>query len=168
MLKVAISSILLSSMLFASDAGGTDIMMRSVNFIVFVGIMYYLLADKVKAYFGGRTQSIIDEHEKVQNRLKETKLAKQAAEKKIDEAKKIAADILAVSKKENAILNEKIVKQMEVDIKNMESQHESSMGYEQRKMVSSVVTEVMEGMLSNENIPLDDKMMTDIITKKVA
>ena len=49
----------------------TDIIQRTVNFLIFAGIVYYLIAEPVKAYFTGRTQGIADELEKVQNRLKE-------------------------------------------------------------------------------------------------
>ena len=168
MIKVVLPFVLLSSMLFASDTAQTDIMMRTVNFVIFVGIIYYLVADKVKAFFGDRTQGIVDEHDKVQNRLRETKLAKANAEKKVEDAKKTASDILAVSRKENAFIGEKIVTQMDQDIKNLNSQHETAMGYEQRKMVTEVVENVMSDVLSTENIPLDDAMMKNIIMKKVA
>ena len=168
MIKIVLPFIALSGLLFASDTAQTDIVMRTVNFVLFASIMYYLVADKVKAFFKARTQGIIDEHEKVQNRLRETKLAKSNAEKKVEDAKKVASDILSVSKKENAFLNEKIIAQMDVDIKNLENQHQTSIAYEQRKMVSDVVETVMTEVLSDKNIPLDDAAMTDIIMRKVA
>lgn len=168
MIKIVVLFTTLSSILFASQTAETDIVARSINFVIFVGIMYFLIADKAKAFFLARTQGIVDEHEKVQNRLKETKIAKQNAEKKVEEAKKTATDLLMISKKENALLNEKIVSQMDVDIKNLDTQYETSVSFEQRKMVSSVVEEVMEDVLSDKNIPLDDKTMTEIIMKKVA
>ena len=38
--------------LFANEgAKETDIVQRTVNFIIFAGILWYLLADKIKAFF---------------------------------------------------------------------------------------------------------------------
>jgi len=38
--------------LFAnSDGAETDIIQRTVNFVIFAGILWYLLADKIKAFF---------------------------------------------------------------------------------------------------------------------
>ncbi|KIM10233.1 MAG: hypothetical protein KU37_11290 [Sulfuricurvum sp. PC08-66] len=167
-MKKILTLVLLASFGVASEGENYDIIERTLNFALFVAILYYLIADKVKAFFVGRTQGIIDEHEKVQNRLKETKLAKQEAEKRLEEAKKHAADILATSKKENAIFNDKIVAQMESDIKALEHQYVALQNFEQRKVTSEIVDKVMRDVLSNENMPLDNELMTHIILKKVA
>ena len=46
--------------LFAQEGAETDydIVQRTVNFIIFAGILWYLLADKIKAFFADRTLSI--------------------------------------------------------------------------------------------------------------
>ena len=43
--------------LFAAEGAETnyDIVQRTVNFIIFAGILWYLLADKVKAFFANRS-----------------------------------------------------------------------------------------------------------------
>lgn len=169
MKKVFLILFLATSALMANEgATETDIVQRTINFLIFAGILYYLIADKVKAYFGDRSNEIKSNLQKVQDRLKQTKLAKQDAEKKVEEAKKIAADILAVSKKENSMLNEKITAQMEQDLKALEHQHQSLIAFEQRSMISSVVEEIMDDVLSDENMPLDSDTMKEIMLKKVA
>lgn len=36
--------------LFASEGAETDIIQRTVNFVIFAGILWYLLAEKIKAF----------------------------------------------------------------------------------------------------------------------
>jgi len=167
-IKILTTLTLLSTAAFASGAGDSDILARSINFVIFAAGMYYLIGDKVKAFFVNRSASIQADLQRVQDRVKESKLAKQNGEKKVEEAKKIAADYLATSKKEGVLLNEKINEQMLVDLQSIETQHKSLMTFEQREMVTSVVEELMGDILSDENIPLDNDLITDIMLKKVA
>ena len=67
----------------------TDIVQRTVNFIIFAGILWYLLADKIKAFFSDRTLSIQAELDKVQDTLKASKDKVSDAQKKLEEAKKL-------------------------------------------------------------------------------
>ncbi len=168
MIKVITSIALLTSALFASEGGETDIVARTINFAIFAGLLYYFIGDMVKNYFKGRSEGIQGELQKVQDRLKETKIAKQEAEKRVADAQKLATEILANSKKENALLSEKINEQMNQDLKSIEAQHESLIAFEQREMVGTVVEEIMEDVLSDSNIPLDNDVITDIMLKKVA
>jgi len=51
---------------------------RVLNFAVIAGVLYWLLADKVKSFFGGRREDI-------QTALEEARRAKEAAERKFEE-----------------------------------------------------------------------------------
>jgi len=169
--KIVITLLMVTGVAFASGGAGTgetDIVQRAVNFLIFAGILYYLLADVIKGYFGGRSQSIADELEKVQERLRDSKRAKEAAELKIEEAKKFAEELMASSKKENKIINEKIMKQCEADLENITKQNVALMELEQRKMVREVVGTIMGEVLSEESAGFDKEAMAQIIMKKVA
>ena len=102
---------------FASDGGegGTDIIQRTVNFIIFAGILYYLLASPIKSFFQGRSAGIRQELDRVQEKMKESKTAKELALQKIEDAEKFAADLIESSKKENRILNDNIMQQCVMD-----------------------------------------------------
>jgi F-type H+-transporting ATPase subunit b len=164
---------LIAAVTFASEqveATGTetDIIQRTVNFLIFAGIIYYLIAEPVKGYFTGRTQGIADELEKVQTRLKESKAAKESANAKIEEAKVFAKEIMSSCKKENVIINEKMAAQLEFDLSNLERQQNDIMGLEKRQMVRSVVEEVLAEALTQDKSVLDKDTFADIILKKVA
>ena len=51
MIKILTTLTLLSTAAFASGAGDSDILARSINFVIFAAGMYYLIGDKVKAFF---------------------------------------------------------------------------------------------------------------------
>jgi F-type H+-transporting ATPase subunit b len=158
-------------MLFASEhaaEASTDIVQRTVNFLIFAGIIYYILAEPIKNYFGGRSQGIAIELEKVQEKLKESKLAKETAQQKVVEAEKFAESLIESTKKENKLLNGKIMQQCDLDLENVVKQNSILMQFEQRKMTSEMVEEVMKDILNENNLMLDDKAMSEIITKKVA
>ncbi|MEE8588738.1 MAG: F0F1 ATP synthase subunit B [Sulfurimonadaceae bacterium] len=171
MSKILLPLLFVTTSLFASEAageGGTDIVQRTVNFVIFAGIIYYLLAEPVKNYFSGRSQGIADELQKVQDRLRESKQAKEDAEAKIIDANKLAEEIVAMASKEGKILNEKILKQCDADLENMSKQGGAGMELEQRKMVRDLVDEILSDVLAQESSALDKDAMANIIMKKVA
>ena len=171
MSKILLPLLFVATSLFASEHAadaGTDIVQRTVNFVIFAGIIWYLLAEPVKNYFSGRSQGIADELQKVQDRLLESKQAKEAAEAKIIEANKLAEEIVATASKEGKVLNEKILKQCDVDLENIQKQSVSVMELEQRKMVRQLVDEIMDDVLTQESSVLDKDAMANIIMKKVA
>ena len=170
MIKILVTMLSLSALAFASgeavSEGGTDIVQRTVNFLIFIGILYYLLAEPIKSFFVGRTDGIADELKKVRDKLQESKKAKEDAQNAIDEANKFAESLKESSKKENNILNDKIMAQCESDLENMQKQNIALMEFEQRAMTRKVVENIVSDMLKEDTLSKD--AMTDLIIKKVA
>lgn len=169
--KIIVTVLLLGAYLFGSDAtaeGSTDIIQRTVNFLIFAGIMVYILAEPLKNYFGGRSAGIANELEKVQERLRESKRLKEAAEHKVEEAERFAAELVESSKKENKILADKILVQCEQDLETIAKQNNVLMELEKRKMVREVVSEVMNDVMNSSSDALGKEAMTEILKKKVA
>ncbi len=161
----------LSSLVFASGAAAgaeTDIVQRTVNFLLFVGILWYLLAKPVKNYFTGRSASIAQELQSVQDKLNESVQKKKDALAKISEAEKQAIEILEIAKKESKILNDTILEQCEADLENLEKSHKAKLELAQRKMVSTVVEEVLEEVIAKSSQEFNKDAMVNVILKKVA
>jgi F-type H+-transporting ATPase subunit b len=171
MSKIVITMLALSSLVFASTGAGgaeTDIVQRTVNFALFVGILWYLLAKPIKSYFVGRSEGIAKELQSVQDKLNETVQKKKDALAKISEAEKQAAEILETAKKESKILNDNILAQCEVDIENLEKSQASKFELAQRKMVSSVVEEILDEVITESSDAFTKDAMVNVILKKVA
>ena len=169
--KLLITVLMLSAYLFGSDAaaeGSTDIVQRTVNFLIFAGILYYILAEPIKNYFGGRSEGIASELDKVQERLRESKSIKEAAEHKIEEAERFVNELNEITKKECKILGDKVLAQCDLDVEVMQKQSSSLMALEKRQMVRSVVNEVMGDVMSASDASMGSDAMTDILKKKVA
>ena len=170
MSRILLTLLAVSTVALASNAehAGTDIVQRTVNFLLFAGLIWYLVAEPVKNYFASRSQSISDELKKVQDKLNETVALKKEALARISDAEKFAEDLAVSSKKENKILNDNIMAQCEVELETLSKQHGTSTQFEQRKMVRNVVENVLNEVLSQSGDSFDKEAMANVILKKVA
>lgn len=154
--------------LFASEGAETDIVQRTVNFIIFAAILYYLLADKLKAFFAERSQSIQDELDKVQDTLKASKAKVDEANSKLEEAKILAAEIVEGANAEVDSIKANIEKNAENDIANLQKHLDEKVEVETRKAKRKVVNEVLEELFSDDKMSLSQDELSNIILKKVA
>ena len=171
MSRILLLIIMISTYALASsgaEGGGTDIVQRTVNFLLFFGLIWYLIAEPAKNYFAARSQGIADELQKVQDKLGESVSLKKEALAKISDAEKFAEELVTVSKKENKIINDNIMLQCEADLETVTKQNNSLMEFEQRKMVRTVVEVIMTEVLSQSSESFDKEAMASVILKKVA
>ena len=155
--------------LFASQgAVETDIVQRTVNFIIFAAILWYLIADKIKAFFANRTLSIQAELDKVQETLKASQDKVTDAQKKLEEARKLAAEIIEGAKADIDSVKQKVTTAVDADITNLNKNLEEMIKIETSKAKKQVVAEVLEELLSSENIKLTQQELVDVVLKKVA
>jgi len=169
--KIIVTVLTLGAYLFGSDVGAegsTDIVQRTINFLIFAGILFYVLAEPVKSYFAGRSSGIAEELDKVQERLRESKRLKESALQKVEDAERFAADLTETARKENKIISDKIMVQCEQDLEMLQKQNEALMELEKRRMVREVVADVMGDVMSGSGEALGKDAMTEILKKKVA
>jgi F-type H+-transporting ATPase subunit b len=162
---------MISTYALASEAaheGGSDIVQRTVNFLLFAGLIWYLVGEPVKNFFASRSQGIADELKKVQEKLDESIALKKDALAKISEAEKFAEELAVSSKKENKILNDNIMLQCENELEAIVKQHASKKDFEQRNMVRGVVETIVSETLEQSSEIFDREAMANVILKKVA
>ncbi|MDR2100707.1 MAG: F0F1 ATP synthase subunit B [Campylobacteraceae bacterium] len=168
MQKYLILLIIPALALASGDGGETDIFRRSVNFLLFAGLLYYLLANIIKNFFKNRKNSIADKLNAIQEKLKESKKRKSEALEKVEEAKAAAKALLTTSEKENKMMIAKISSDLVLEIKNLEKANQDQMDIERRKMVRAVVNETLNELFSEESIVIDKEKFINILLKKVA
>lgn len=169
--KILLVTVLFAVALFGSEGAAeksTDIVWRTINFLVFAGIVYWLIEGHIRAFFGGRTAGIAAELNKVQERLAESKNQRDTAMQKIEEAKLFVNELNEGTKKECKILADKIATQCDLDIEVLQKQSNTLMGLEKRQMVRGVVNEVMGQVMVASDASITNDTMTDILKKKVA
>jgi len=168
--RILLLIIMISTYALASEAGHgeTDIVQRTVNFLLFAGLVWYLVGEPAKAYFASRSQGISGELKKVQEKLEESITLKKDALVKISDAEKFARNLLVSSKKENKVINDKIMNQCDTDLEIISTQSVSFKEFEERKMVRSVVEDVLNETLVQSSESFDKQAMVNVILKKVA
>ena len=156
--------------LFAQEGAETDydIVQRTVNFIIFAGILWYLLADKIKAFFADRTLSIQAELDKVQDTLKASEDKVNEAQKQLDDAKKLAAEIVENAKADIDSVKQKVSVAVDADIANLEKNLDEMIKVETSKAKREVVAEILDELLKSDNIKLSQDELANIVLKKVA
>ena len=170
MSRIIVLVLMISTLAFASDAenAGTDIVQRTVNFVLFAGLIWYLVAEPAKNYFSSRSQAIADELKKVQDKLNESVALKKDALTKITEAEKFAEELAVTSKKEGKIISDNILLQSEADLEILAKQYNTTIDFEQRKMVRKLVEDILSDVLSQSSDSFDKEAMANVILKKVA
>ena len=172
MSRILVFMLMMSTYALASSGSAehadTDIVQRTVNFLLFSGLIWYLIAEPAKNYFASRSQLISDEMKKVQDKLKESAAQKKEALIKISDAEKFAEELSINSKKENKMLNANIMAHCDADLEIISKHQESLMKFEEKKMVRVVVEEIINEILAQSSDGFDKEAMANVILKKVA
>lgn len=167
--KLLYLMIIFSTFLNASEitSGGTDILPRTVNFIIFAAIIYYLLADWIRYFFKNRSAAIAAKLESIQAQLKDAKEQKEKAKKELENAKKLAKEIVEIAKKESQLISKKIESDAEDELKIIEKIFNENCLLEERKMVRDVVKMVLSETFDEKNIAINEKEFLKLLEKKV-
>lgn len=169
-LKWLIALCISTGVLFASDGGSTetDFVPRVVNFLIFAVIIYNLLAEKIKTFFGSRKVEIAGKLESVQDKVKASKKHKEEALAKLQSAKNIAEEIITTTKKEVIVISENIAKTADSDISVLIKHQKEQKELEQRKMTKSVVGDVLKEMFEDGGFAINEKEFINVILKRIA
>ncbi len=154
--------------IFASDGAHTDIFPRTINFLIFAAILYRFIAEPLKNFFRQRREEIINTLNSIQNKVEESKKAKENTLKRLEESKILAKNMIDDAKKEAALIAEKFERDLQNDLKNLEKYQEEKKNIEKRKMVKKIVAETIESLFEKDIQIFENQELVNIIMKKVA
>lgn len=157
--------------LLGSDAHAdveTDILQRTVNFFIFISIIYYLLADKLKTFFKDRTNSIQGELDKVQEMLKASEDRITDAKQEVENAKKVADELISSANSDVESIKSKIEAAVEQEIAYLSKSFDEKTELERKKLKKEVVENILDQLLSDENIAISQEDLANVVLKKVA
>ncbi|MCK5293656.1 MAG: F0F1 ATP synthase subunit B [Arcobacteraceae bacterium] len=154
--------------LFASGDVQTDILPRTVNFLIFGAIIYYLLADNLKEFFTGRTKSIQSELDEVQITLDESEKKVQDAKAELEKAKQIAQELVTDAQSDIETIKNKISSTCDQDVVYLEKSFNEKIELEAKKANKEVVNEVLEELFNDKSIIMTQENLSKVILKKVA
>ncbi|MGG7047593.1 MULTISPECIES: F0F1 ATP synthase subunit B [unclassified Campylobacter] len=161
--------LILQAFAFASSHGTNyDIVERTLNFLLFFGILIYFIAKPLKQMYIDRINKIASKLKSIEEKLNSSKSQKDEAIKKVEEAKINAASLIETAQKEALNLAQKVKKDTEQDIINIEKSFKEQKEFEERKMTKSVVNEILNEIFANDSLKIDQKELVNIVLKKVS
>jgi F-type H+-transporting ATPase subunit b len=146
----------------------SDFLPRIFNFLIFAGLLYYLIAEPVRNFFQGRREQIASQLKEIESRLQEAKEARKAAEQNLAESEKKAKEILEDAKKEAELLSERYRELGERELEALERQFRERIELEERKMQRETIVALLDENISTEDIPLGGAQVIETLAKKVA
>ncbi len=152
---------------FANEmAAHTDIIPRTINFLLFVAILWYLAGNKIVNFFKQRREKIAKRFQEVESKLKEAKAKKEKAKAELENAKVKAEEIVKNAQAEAEHIKEIIKQQLEEEIKILEKQFEEFKKYETQKTRKEAVKEFLDETLKDVHVTSEDA--AKLLIKKVA
>ncbi len=146
----------------------SDFFPRLFNFIIFAGLVYYLVAEPIRSFFKNRKEKIAEQLSEIERRLQEAKEAKKAAQKSLQESEKRAQEIIEDGKKEAKILAKRYKELGEKELATLEAQYKERMETEERRMIREGIVSLLDENIALEDIPLRASQVVDTLAKKVA
>ena len=157
MKKTALLTFVLGTLLFANEAvTHTDIIPRTINFVIFVAILWYLAGNKIVAFFRQRKENIAKQFQQIEEKLKESKAKKEALKAELENAKIKAKEIVENGKLEAKHLEEKIKAQTEEEIALLQKQFEEFKNLQTNKIKKEAVEEFLKEVLKDIHISSED------------
>ena len=160
--------ILLSPLALFAGEGGTDIIPRTINFLIFAAILYRYIAAPIKNFFKGRSEEIVTTLKSIQQKVEESKKAKEEALKKLEESKILAKSLIEDAKKEAELIVNKIENDTKNELELLEKYHQERQEIERRKMIKSVVADTINSLFAKDIQTFDNNELVNIVMKKVA
>lgn len=159
---------ILPAILIASESKDYDIIQRTINFIIFAGILYYLIANPIKNAYKARISSIANRLEAIQDKLRASKNSKDEAMKDVEKARVDATNYIQTAKREAEILAQKIESESQNEINNLKKSFEDQKKFEERKMVRVVTSEIVSEIFGSDALKMDQNDFVNLILKKVS
>jgi len=163
------------SLVLASGAEHHDISMfnsdffyRVLNFSVFMGILYYLAANPIKAFFEGRSKKIANQLEEIEAKLQASENERIAAQENLHKAEEKVEKILSDAELEAKMLSEKIIEKTEVTLTLLEKQALEKQELETKKATRKTINAVLDEGITTDDITVDETKVVSLISNKVA
>lgn len=147
------------------DISKTDIFERSINFIIFIALMWYLVADKLKTILRERVESISLKFSQTQSRVKDSREKKEKAQQRLKEAQEQAAELIKNAKQEANIAIQRIEEKTKEQIANLIKTNEEAMEFQERLLYKQVVAEVLQEIFTDSTLNAQDYV--NLLEKKV-
>ncbi|CAA6802092.1 MAG: ATP synthase subunit b [uncultured Sulfurovum sp.] len=169
------TALLLPSLVLASGAEHHDITMfnsdffyRVLNFSVFIGILYYLIANPIKEYFVGRSEGIANQLEEIEEKLQASKNERLLAEENVVKSEEKAKEIVSDAGNEAKLLSANIAEKNDVALTLLEKQAVEKEALASKKATQATIDTLLNDGFDNSDIAVDEAKVVSLVSGKVA
>ncbi|MCI5968770.1 F0F1 ATP synthase subunit B [Helicobacter sp.] len=152
----------------SASVNNYDIIERTINFVIFFGLVYYFAADAIKNSFKTRRDEIANSLARIQEKLQDSKKAKEMAQMQLEEAKKTARDIVETAHRESVIIAQKVEEATKIELENLVRQYNDHIAFEQRKAEKLVVNDILSEFLNQDSVAISKDVLVKSLLKKAA
>ncbi|GAA9015178.1 F0F1 ATP synthase subunit B [Helicobacter pylori] len=154
LVKMVLGFLILLSPLCATglDISQTDIIERSLNFLLFAGILWYFLAKKLRSFLRSKSLEISKRLEEIQAQLKVSKENKKKLLKELEQAKEKAELIISDANKEAYTITQKYELQTKMDVENLIKNSKALMDLEVKKIKRELVESVFKDLRESKKV----------------
>jgi F-type H+-transporting ATPase subunit b len=170
-----LATVLIPSLVLGSGAehhevtmANSDFFYRVFNFSIFAGLIYYLAANPIKAFFKGRTEGIANQLNEIEEKLQASKNDRLVAEENVVNAKKKAKEIVSDAGNEAKVLSAKIAEKNDNALILLGNQAEEKQALESKKATRNTIDTVLNGGFETSDVNIDEAKVVSLISKKVA
>lgn len=169
LVKMVLGFLILLSPLCATglDISQTDIIERSLNFLLFVGILWYFLAKKLRAFLHSKSLEISKRLEEIQAQLKVSKENKKKLLKELEQAKEKAELIISDANKEAYTITQKYELQTKMDVENLIKNSKALMDLEVKKIKRELVESVFKDLRESKKVSFNTQDCVNILKQRL-
>ncbi|WP_120880917.1 F0F1 ATP synthase subunit B [Helicobacter pylori] len=167
--KMVLGFLILLSPLYATglDISQTDIIERSLNFLLFAGILWYFLAKKLRSFLRSKSLEISKRLEEIQAQLKVSKENKKKLLKELEQAKEKAELIISDANKEAYTITQKYELQTKMDVENLIKNSKALMDLEVKKIKRELVESVFKDLRESKKVPFNAQDCVNILKQRL-
>lgn len=170
-----IATVLVPSLVLATGAEHHDVTLltsdffyRVFNFTIFAGLLYYLAANPIKAFFTGRTEGIANQLKEIEEKLEASKKDRLVAEENLVKAEEKSKEIISDASIEAKMLSANIAEKNDNTLLLLDKQSEEKKVLESKKATRATIDTLLNDGFENSDITVDEPKVVSLISKKVA
>ncbi len=169
LVKMVLGFLILLSPLYATglDISQTDIIERSLNFLLFAGILWYFLAKKLRSFLRSKSLEISKRLEEIQAQLKVSKENKKKLLKELEQAKEKAELIISDANKEAYTITQKYELQTKMDVENLIKNSKALMDLEVKKIKRELVESVFKDLIESKKVSFNVQDCVNILKQRL-
>ncbi|BAW64522.1 F0F1 ATP synthase subunit B [Helicobacter pylori] len=169
LVKMVLGFLILLSPLCATglDISQTDIIERSLNFLLFAGILWYFLAKKLRSFLHSKSLEISKRLEEIQAQLKVSKENKKKLLKELEQAKEKAELIISDANKEAYTITQKYELQTKMDVENLIKNSKALMDLEVKKIKRELVESVFKDLRESKKASFNAQDCVNILKQRL-